>query len=1368
MLPALRGYGHQAIAFSGEASDFEVWSIRFKGMIRLNKLIDVLESDQDVVDADKNAQIFALLVQCLDDNSLNLVIRDAENKGRESFNILKEHFVGATKPRIMSLYCELTALSKDPSESVTEYLLRAETASSRLKQAQEEISDKLLIAMILKGLPESFLPFSTIINNSEDITFAKFKTQLRSYEENEAARYNHSKESDSVRKLTCSKCGKSGHTTAKCKPHWQAKPSKTPPASSSKSPHQKKSWQPHRKPRNTWCSHCRMPNHATEDCGKLRKIKTEKNYNVQDSEEEVIFKISVIKGESIFSIKNNDNYLIHCGATTHIISDESKLFRKDESFNPDKHTIELADNSRQTGVATARGDAKISITDNIGKSHDVTLKNVLCIPSFNQNILSVHCMTQNGLNVNFSEKESFIKTKSGTTFPIVQSGRLYFVKNIKDKIQKIEKSLEEWHYTLGHCNTKDIINLESISDNMKITNRKNFECQYCIEAKMTNKINREPDIKASKPLEMVHTDLCGPISPQSIQGARYAVVFVDDYSGLIKVYFIKNKNNAAKATAKYLADMAPHGDIKIIRSDNGGEFISKEYEDLLTANKIQHQFSSPHSPHQNGTAERSWRTLMETARALIFQSGLPKTLWTYAVRHAAYVRNRCYSKTHSNTPYAKFTGKSPHLGKMKIFGTSCHSLLQNPSKLDKRTQQGHYIGRDPESPAHLVYVGNKVVKSRNVTFSAKIPHIPTSGLVTALEEETSPNNTANGNLLQSNSPSAAPCIAGVPSSTSAPCGGAVAAEPPVQQAVTTSGQQVNSKSANKSTLNSGGQHNNSSNNRYPPRNRNAPSYLSDYETGISDDSFHDADYNVELNCVDYFCLVSDIPVTYNDSLRSDNANNWQTAMNEEYKSLIEMNTFDLVPRPSKKVIGGRWVFAMKTDEHRNPVYKARYVAKGFSQIPSIDYGEIFSPTARLTSIRILCQLAAQENLQIFQLDVKTAYLNADIDYDIYLEQPKGFEVYENGSKLVMKLNKSIYGLKQAGRMWNQLLHNYLIDENFVQSTSDHCVYTRNNNGKRTILIVWVDDIIIAASSEKDANQVKASLSERFRMKDFGIISNFIGIEFEIGNNTIKLHQSKYVQKILDRFKMDNCHPKSLPCDPSTTKIDFNEESTLLDEPRLFREIVGSLIYLMMCTRPDICYVVSILSQFMAKPTVAHLNLAKFVLKYLKGTMEYGLIYRPCEKLDIIGYTDASWASGIDRKSISGYCYKMSKAGALISWKSKKQPVVSLSTCESEYIAASYAIQESSFLQQLTRDIGIFPNLRPVVLFVDNMGSIQLAKNPVFHQRSKHLDTKYHHIRSKVNDGHVILDYVPSKENIADIFTKPCTKQSLQKFSVCSK
>ena len=206
----------------------------------------------------------------------------------------------------------------------------------------------------------------------------------------------------------------------------------------------------------------------------------------------------------------------------------------------------------------------------------------------------------------------------------------------------------------------------------------------------------------------------------------------------------------------------------------------------------------------------------------------------------------------------------------------------------------------------------------------------------------------------------------------------------------------------------------------------------------------------------------------------------------------------------------------------------------------------------------------------------------------------------------------------------------------------------------------------------------------------------------------------------------------------------------------------------MCTRPDICYVVSILSQFMAKPTVAHLNLAKFVLKYLKGTMEYGLIYRPCEKLDIIGYTDASWASGIDRKSISGYCYKMSKAGALISWKSKKQPVVSLSTCESEYIAASYAIQESSFLQQLTRDIGIFPNLRPVVLFVDNMGSIQLAKNPVFHQRSKHLDTKYHHIRSKVNDGHVILDYVPSKENIADIFTKPCTKQSLQKFSVCSK
>ena len=313
---------------------------------------------------------------------------------------------------------------------------------------------------------------------------------------------------------------------------------------------------------------------------------------------------------------DKESYLFDCGATSHIISDPSKLVVNDSNFNPESHTIELADNSRQTGVATAKGDAKITLLDSNGNSRDVVLRDVLVIPSYKQNIISVSRITHNGGQVSSSKNKCHIVSKDGIHFPIKQSGRLYYVKNLKNienprSNNIVSKTLEEWHYTLGHCNIQDIKNLEKISEDMKIIDKhRSFQCEYCIEAKMTNKIVKTPDKKASKPLEKVHTDLCGPMSEASIQGCKYAVVFVDDHSGLIVHYFIKNKSDAAKATEKYIADMAPYGQVTTIRSDGGGEFISKEYEDLLRRNKINHEFSSPHSPHQNGTAERAWRTTM--------------------------------------------------------------------------------------------------------------------------------------------------------------------------------------------------------------------------------------------------------------------------------------------------------------------------------------------------------------------------------------------------------------------------------------------------------------------------------------------------------------------------------------------------------------------------------------------------------------------------------------------------------------------------------------------------------------------------------------------------------------------------------------
>ncbi|KAF2363622.1 Reverse transcriptase RNA-dependent DNA polymerase [Trinorchestia longiramus] len=283
------------------------------------------------------------------------------------------------------------------------------------------------------------------------------------------------------------------------------------------------------------------------------------------------------------------------------------------------------------------------------------------------------------------------------------------------------------------------------------------------------------------------------------------------------------------------------------------------------------------------------------------------------------------------------------------------------------------------------------------------------------------------------------------------------------------------------------------------------------------------------------------------------------------------------------------------------------------------------------------------------------------------------------------------------------------------------------------------------------------------MKDLGPILCFLGMEFVVKQDSIEMKESKYVEKILSKFRMSDCNPKSIPCDPSANKLDVSSDSKNLCDPKLFREIVGSLIYLMTCTRPDICYVVTLLSQHLTCPTNAHLNLCKFVLKYLKGTILFGLKFVKSENpMQITGFSDSDWGGSSDRKSISGYVFKSFSSSSLISWKSKKQNIVALSSCEAEYIALP--VQEGIFLKQLLCDMDGYDE--PVGIFVDNRGAIDLAKNPVHHQRSKHIDIRYHFIPAIIQDNKALLSFVPSEENMADMFTKPVTRQSLLKFKVC--
>ncbi|MCW4346512.1 MAG: reverse transcriptase domain-containing protein [Candidatus Thiodiazotropha endolucinida] len=1269
--------------------------MKFLGYMKLRKLkATILAPENEEVDEDKNEEAYAELIQYLDEKSLSLVMRDAADDGRKALGILREHYAGVGKPRVISLYTELTSLIKSSCETVTEYVIRAETAAASLKNCGENITDSLLIAMVLKGLPDSFKPFVVVVTQSQGKqTFSEFKAALRSFEDTENAR---TAGDDSVMRLRASNAMPGGQSRLpkdlKCYNcggnHFARECSK-----SKKKP---------------WCNHCQSSSHSDQACRKQKELRgkgREDRFNTAfdyTADDEHSFTFKITSGET--GAYRSNSVLVDCGATAHIITDETKFMRFDDTFNGDKHFMELADGTRANNVAVKRGDARITLQDKNGQLVNITLRNALLVPSYPQDIFSVQAATENGARVNFQPKSAELIHSSDAKFEIEKHGRLYFLKTYSstDNIN-YTCDMQQWHEILGHCNFDDILSLENVVEGMKVSeDRKKKDCNVCMLGKMTNNRNRNPRARSTVPLQLVHTDLAGPIDPVSSEGFKYAIAFTDDYSGASFVYFLHNKSDTVRATEKFLADSAPFGDVKCIRSDNGTEFTCSAFKTLLRNNHIRHETSAPYSPHQNGTAERHWRTVFEMGRCLLIQSGLRKELWPYAVMCATYIRNRCYSKHLKLTPFHALTGKKPNLSNMRVFGSECYVYCtHDKKKLDPRSIKGIFVGYDGCSPAYLVYYPDtgKVMKHRVVKFPS------------TTKENTVSLDQFDDDLWMNPNADPEPDIR------------ASGERPDVRDSGESSSMSdVKDSKKSVSSLTQDSQLTRTT--RYPERERKPPKHLDDYVSDFDEDQC--------MSNVDYCYRVSSFPQSYKEAIGSADSENWKKAMSEEMNSLRENETFTLTTLPEgRKSVGGRWVFTVKESSDGSKSYKARYVAKGYSQVEGIDYKETFAPTANMTSIRSLMQIAAQHDLILHQMDVKTAYLNAPIDCEIYMEQAEGFEVPGKEDRLVYKLNKSLYGLKQSGRNWNSLLHSYLQANKFAQSPTDHCVYIQRVEKDIVMIVVWVDDLIIAASNESLLTETKQMLKDKFNMKDLGKLSYFLGIDFKQENGLVKMNQKRYLLKILDRFEMVDCKPRSTP---SELKIDCMDSNPV--DPRKYREVVGSLIYAMTCTRPDICWVITRLSQYLSKPLQSHWVAIKHVLRYIRGTLDYELCYKKCtDGLALIGYSDADWASSEDdRRSTSGYCFSLTGTGPLISWKSRKQQTVALSSCEAEYVALAAAVQEGLYLKQWFESVEGIVEQGPVLIFEDNQGTIALSCNPVGRQRSKHIDIRYHFIREVLKKG----------------------------------
>jgi hypothetical protein len=742
---------------------------------------------------------------------------------------------------------------------------------------------------------------------------------------------------------------------------------------------------------------------------------------------------------------------------------------------------------------------------------------------------------------------------------------------------------------------------------------------------------------------------------------------------------------------KNLVEKQSECKLKNLRTDRGGEYVSHAFDYYCKENGIAHQLTMPQTPQQNGVSERKNRTIMNMVRCMLKEKNCPKEFWGDAVVCAVYLLNRFTTKRlHMLTPEEAWSMKKPRVDHLRIFGSIAYAKIQDEkrTKLEDKSQKCILLGYGENSYGYKLFnpVTKKVIMSRDVRFDEEQEwNWSTEEQLQKLVVEEEQMQNDEEEIIINPAPS-----------TSSP------ASPSSPARKTKSIQEI-----------------------------------------------YDATERMNLDDVNMLCLFSgNDPITFEEAYQEDK---WKKAMKEEINSIQKNNTWELTTLPEgHNAIGVKWIFKTKKNaEGEIEKHKARLVAKGYKQQYGVDYEDVFAPVARIETVRLVISLAAQKQWKIFQMDVKSAFLNGNLEEEVYVEQPAGFVVKGEEEK-VCRLKKALYGLKQAPRAWNSRIDGYLSQKGFTKCPYEHALYVKKNlHGRIMFVCLYVDDILFTGDDPTMIQDFKQSMVKEFEMTDLGLLAYFLGLEVKQCSNGIFVSQAKYATEVLKKFAMEDCDPADNPVEYGT-RLTKEGEGDLVN-PTYYKSIVGCLRYLT-CTRPDILFGVGLVSRYMERPRSSHLKAAKRILRFIKGTLNYGLCYSSSQNFQITGYSDSDWAGSLeDRKSTTGFIFFMGETA--FTWTSKKQSIVALSTCEAEYIAAASCVCHAIWLRKLMEDLQQKQS-EATKIFVDNKSAIALAKNPVHHERSKHIDTRFHFIREHIKEGDVELVHVNTHEQIADIFTKP--------------
>ena len=1000
------------------------------------------------------------------------------------------------------------------------------------------------------------------------------------------------------------------------------------------------------------------------------------------------------------------------------------------------------------GKSQVLGLGKVAITK------DRHMDKVMLVESLGYNLMSVSMLCDLDMVVVFGKYRCVVvmEADNSKVFEGFRRGDLYIVDfstGPQPAVCLLAKASEGWlwHRRLGHAGMRNLHTLAKKKHVIGIENVKFLKdhlCGACEAGKMTKaKHPAKTIMTTTRPFELLHMDLFGPnhYSAVTNDASLYGFVIVDDYSRYTWVHIVTYKHEVQEVFKRFSSRASTNFGVKIkhIRSDNGTEFKNSGLDDYLDELGITHELSAPYTPQQNGVVERKNRTLVEMARTMLDEYKTPRRFWIDAIDTACHIINRVYlHKFFKKTAYELLTDKKPNVSYFKVFGAKC--WIRDPhhnSKFAPKAHEGFMLGYGKDSHTYRVFnnVLHKVVETVDVRFDetngSQREHLP------SVIDEPAPEETIKFKATEDVIPTEESAEEFIPEREER------RANAPEENA------EENGAEENADQI--------------PRRQPAHPRVAKEVQVEkIIDDieapgPLTRSKASHLSNFCGHYAFVSITEPTKVDEAFLEPE--WIQAMQEELHQFELNNVWELVKRPDPRkhnIIGTKWIYRNKQDENGLVVRnKARLVAQGYTQVEGIDFDETFAPVARLEAIRILLAYANHHDITLYQMDVKSAFLNGKLEEEVYVAQPPGFEDPKNPDK-VFRLNKALYGLKQAPRAWYDTLKEFLMKKGFKPGSLDPTLFTKSYDGELFVCQIYVDDIIFGCTDQRYSDEFAYMMSEEYQMSMMGELKFFLGLQIRQQRNGIFISQEKYLKDVLRKFGMQDCKGVKIPM-PTNGHLCTDENGIDFDH-KVYRSMIGSLLYLC-ASRPDIMLSVCMCARFQATPKESHHKAVKHILRYLAHTPTLGLWYPKGSAFDLIGYSDSDYAGDrVDRKSTSGTCHFLGRS--LVCWSSKKQNCVSLSTAEAEYIAAGSCCAQLLWMKQTLKDYGV--NMKNVPLFCDNESAIKIAHNPVQHSKTKHIQIRHHFLRDHVLKGDISIEHVKTEEQLADIFTKPLDEKRFSK------